>query len=306
MIIRPLADGELDLFLTLDGPAFNPSGRDFLATAAERHYRPGWTWVAQRGGRVVARAAWWGAPDDDHPIALDWFDLGPDPDRIAVAAALLRAALEVVRTVDGDPPDYHLFLPPDWRDRPEVRSSAEERIEAAGRAGLRPFVERLRYQWAPSSGLPARSARVTFSPVPGDDVLLEVLERINHGTLDAHTRRDLERDGARQAARVQLDQLLWMPAPRDWWRLAYTPGGELVGVVMPTRNHESPVIGCLGVVPEQRGHGYAGDLLAEATVFLAEQGAERILADTDTGNRPMAAAFERTGYRVTGARIVLA
>jgi RimJ/RimL family protein N-acetyltransferase len=36
-----------------------------------------------------------------------------------------------------------------------------------------------------------------------------------------------------------------------------------------------------------------------------DQGAARIIADTDTGNRPMAAAFERAGYRVTARRIVM-
>jgi RimJ/RimL family protein N-acetyltransferase len=75
---------------------------------------------------------------------------------------------------------------------------------------------------------------------------------------------------------------------------------------MPTRNYQSFVIGYVGVVPEQRGHGYAGGLLAEGTSFLVGQGADRIVADTDTGNRPMAAAFGRAGYRVTARRIVMA
>jgi RimJ/RimL family protein N-acetyltransferase len=96
-----------------------------------------------------------------------------------------------------------------------------------------------------------------------------------------------------------------MPAPRDWWRLAYSTDGALVGVVMPSRNYEAFVIAYIGVVPEQRGRGHVGRLLAEATAFLVGQGAERIVADTDTGNRPMAAAFERAAYRVTARRIVM-
>jgi hypothetical protein len=87
--IRSLAAGELHLFdtLILDGPALGPPARDFLATAADHHYRPEWTWVAERDGRLVARAAWWGGPDDAHPFALDWFDVGPDDDRIGSNAA---------------------------------------------------------------------------------------------------------------------------------------------------------------------------------------------------------------------------
>ncbi len=96
-----------------------------------------------------------------------------------------------------------------------------------------------------------------------------------------------------------------MPAPREWWRLAYTADGALVGVVMPSRNYQSFVIAYIGVVPEQRGRGHVGGLLAEATTFLVGEGAERIVADTDTGDRPMAAAIGRAGYRVTARRIVM-
>ena len=65
------------------------------------------------------------------------------------------------------------------------------------------------------------------------------------------------------------------------------------------------VVAYLGVVPEQRGRGYAGELLAEASAFLAGQGAGRIRADTDVANAPMAAAFERAGYDQFAIRIDL-
>lgn len=303
--IRPLTVADLDRFLDLEGPAYSPPGRDFLVTAAANHYRPHWTWVAERDGQVLARAAWWGAPDDAHPIALDWFDLGGASDRVAIGAQLLRAASEQVRSEGGGFPEYHLFLPADWHDRPDVRHAVDERTDAAGQAGLRPFVERLRIEWVVASGLPATDDRLTFAQAADDDQLLDVLERVNVGTLDAYARRDIGRHGPADAARIQLDDMAWMPAPREWWRLAYATDGALVGVVVPSRNYESFVVAYVGVVPEQRGHGYVGGLLADATTFLVGEGAERIVADTDTGNHPMAAAFERAGYRVTARRIVM-
>ena len=305
--VRALRQDDLERFLALGDAGYGPPGRGFLATAAEGHYRPEWTWVAEREGRVVARAAWYGAPDDDHPIALDWFDVAPGPDRVAVGALLLEIAHRRVRGADGALAEYHLFLPPDWRDRPDVRAAADDRMAAASDAGLRPFVERLRFEWLAASGVPAGSGRLSFAPIEPDrdDELLDLLARINEGTLDAFTRRDLARSGPEAAAREQLDGMDWMPAPRGWWRLASLPGGELVGLVMPSRNYQSPVIGYLGVVPEHRGRGYVGDLLAEGTAVLVAEGADRIVADTDTGNQPMAAAFERAGYRVIGRRIVM-
>jgi RimJ/RimL family protein N-acetyltransferase len=61
----------------------------------------------------------------------------------------------------------------------------------------------------------------------------------------------------------------------------------------------------IGVVPEQRGHGYAFDLLVEATHLLVEQGVDRIVAGTDQGNFPMAATFAKAGYPVEQERIDL-
>jgi len=59
----------------------------------------------------------------------------------------------------------------------------------------------------------------------------------------------------------------------------------------------------LAVVPEHRGHGYACDLLAEATHLLVSEGADRIVADTDVTNTPMAATFAKARYPVIEHRI---
>jgi RimJ/RimL family protein N-acetyltransferase len=147
---------------------------------------------------------------------------------------------------------------------------------------------------------------LVLRPVGSDDELLAVLERVADGTLDAHTRRDVAASGVAAAARTQLEDMAWMPAPRGWWRLAWAPDGTPAGVVLPSRNHQAAVIGYVGVVPEQRGRGHAADLVSWATAFLAAEGADRVVADTDTGNAPMAAAFARAGYAVTAHRVVMA
>src|SRR5918996_5885201 len=58
----------------------------------------------------------------------------------------------------------------------------------------------------------------------------------------------------------------------------------------------------VGVVPEMRGRGYVDDLLATGTATLLEARAgdveaRTLRADTDVANTPMAAAFERAGWR---------
>lgn len=258
-------------------------GRKYDTLSAGGEYRPEWTWVAERDGVVVARAAYWAAPEDDEPVVLDWFDC---PDREAGVALLREMPLH---------PEYQLMLPPGWRTDARVRAEADSRIEAAESAGYEMLVERFTYLWTPADGLPERPGRLEFRPEPDDEVVREVLTRIQEGTLDAHERAQ---DDPEKSAREELEFLNWCPSPRDWWRLAYTPEGEVVGFQAPARNQRRPIVGFVGVLPEHRGHGYSYDLLVECTHQLAAEGVREIAASTDLGNKPMAGAFARAGYPI--------
>ncbi|WP_049565160.1 GNAT family N-acetyltransferase [Streptomyces sp. SBT349] len=300
LVIRALAEHEArELFTSLPDPGLvgrplaDPPFNVYGTRATGGEYRPDWTWVALRDGKVVARAAFWAGPDDEKPVALDWFDF---TDREAGVALLRATPLRA---------DYELLLPPGWREDPGVRLAAEARIDAAAEAGYRPLVERYRYLWTPECGLPERPGRLEFRQEPDDDAILAVLRRVHGSTLDHHARRAVATGGVEAAAREEMDFFRWCPSPRAWWRLAYTPGGELVGIQVPAANQHMPVVGFIGVVPEQRGHGYGYDLLVECTHQLAAEGADRIAAATDVPNAPMAAAFARAGYPVTQHRFCM-
>jgi RimJ/RimL family protein N-acetyltransferase len=289
LVIRPLIAGEEHLFESLPDPGlvgFAAFGDTYTAMAHAGEYRPEWTWVALRDGVVVARAAWWAGPNDDKPLALDWFDFTDH----AAAVQLLRTS--PLRA------QYSLKLPPGWRDNPAVRAHAQDRIDAAVAAGLSPLVERYRYRWTPECGVPPRPGRLEFRPEPDDARILEVFRRAHQGSLDAHASRTIAESGLDAAAQEDLDYLRWLPSPRDSWRLAYTPAGDLVGLSVPGRNYGDPLIGYIAVVPEHRGNGYAYDLLVEATHMLADEGADRIVAGTDQTNFPMAATFAKAGYPI--------
>lgn len=296
LVIRALAEGETHLFESLPDPGLvglAAFGDTYAAMAAKGEYRPDWTWIAVRDGVVVARAAWWAGPKDDEPKALDWFDFTD-----------FDAAVELLRTAPLRS-EYLLKLPPDWQDVPAVREAAESRVKAATAAGMEPLVERYRYEWTPDCGVPDRPGRLEFRPEPDDAVIFEVFRRIHIGSVDAHVRRTIAESGLDAAAQEDLDWLRWMPSPREWWRLAYTPDGDLVGITAPCHHYSAPNIGYIGVVPEQRGHGYSFDLLVEATHLLIAEGAERIVAGTDKPNVRMAATFAKVGYPVAQHRIDL-
>lgn len=315
VLFRPLAEGEFDLFEAYASPPTSGVGTRSLTFAefvARGDYRPDWVWVALRDDEVIARIAFWAPPDSAHPWTVDWFDPGVGPDRIEVGTALLRASYEALASADyvapshlpDGRPDYHLFLPVGWRDRPDAYADATDRITAAERAGLRQFVERLNLRWTAADGLPSRPDRLRFGPATDDRQVVEVLTRVGTGSLDAHDRRDAAQRGLRRAAELFIEELAAFPGGRDRWRLAYDQAGDLVGIVLPTRNPSSATIGYLGVVGEHRGHHYSDDLVIEALHLFAEAGETVVNDATDVGNAPMAASFDRVGYRVVGQRLI--
>ncbi|MFE7526387.1 GNAT family N-acetyltransferase [Kitasatospora sp. NPDC057542] len=286
-VIRALSASDAHLFDALPDPLGAREGH------RRTRFRPDWKRVALRDGEVVARGAWWGGPDDPEPVNINWFDVAEGEEE--AGAELLRSAPWQV--------ELEINLPGGWRDRTDLRAGAEARFAAARAAGYELLAERFLYRWTPERGLPERPARLRFSAEPDDTVFFDALRRIHSATLDAHALKAVEEGGLGQAAQEELDFFHWCPSPREWWQVAHTPEGDLAGIHIPAHNPSGPTIGFIGVVPEQRGHGYAYDLLAECTHFLVEQGAEFISGATDQANLPMAANFAKAGFPVVRERI---
>ncbi|MFZ4139724.1 GNAT family N-acetyltransferase [Streptomyces griseoincarnatus] len=287
LVIRTLSASDAHLFDALPDP--------LGAREAHRRtrFRPDWKRVALRDGEVVARGAWWGGPDDPEPVNINWFDVAEGEEK--AGAELLRSAPRQV--------ELEINLPGGWRDDPALHAAAETRFTAARAAGYELLVERFLYRWTPDRGLPDRPGRLAFRAEPDDTVFFDALRRIHSATLDAHALKAVEEGGLDQAAQEELDFFHWCPSPRDWWRTAHTPDGDLAGIHIPAHNPSGPTIGFIGVVPEHRGHGYAYDLLVECTRHLVEQGAEYVSAATDCGNTPMAACFAKAGFPVVRERV---
>ncbi|MFI1436949.1 GNAT family N-acetyltransferase [Streptomyces lydicus] len=295
--MRPITGREeLDIFSQLPY-TLNEELADDLA--ADRR-RPEWMWVALRGDRLLARAAWWSRPGGDAPLILDVLDIddsASDPDRVDTGVRLLHTAVAATLSKGSRLPEYSRFVPPDWRENAVTRQVVEDRMAVLERTGARLFVERLRLEWRPESPVPEHSRRLVFRPVHDAKELVALMASVLDGTLDAHGRDDLTRMSVREAALKHYeDELARYTSPRDWWRIATLPRGEPVGFVIPAHNGYNPIIAYIAVLPTHRGNGYIDDLLAEGTRVLAEQDVPRIRASTDLGNVPMANAFHRAGY----------
>ena len=297
--IRPIAGpDEIALFNRLPYTINHELADDL----AERRRRPEWMWVALRGDRLLARVAWWGRSGGSTPLLLDILDIddgaGDGEDLAAVAQALYETAAARVVAPGGVPPEYGRFVPADWRQDPATYRAVRSRMAVLEHTGARLTVERLRLEWRPGADLPPADPRLRFHPADDTGHLIALMTRALDGTLDAHSRDDLARMSAREAAvKHYEEELATYTSPRAWWRVATLAGsGDPVGFVVPARNAYHAVIAYLGVVPEHRGRGYVHGILAEGTRVLAGERVPRIRAATDLGNAPMADAFARAGY----------
>jgi RimJ/RimL family protein N-acetyltransferase len=281
LTIRPaVMPGELDTFNCFDYVL----NREITGDLAAGRRRPEWLWLALRGDRVTARAAWWSRPGDEHPLIMDIFDVADG--HLDDGLRLLEAALP------APAPEFTRFVEPDWR-----RSGADTWMDVLERAGAKLFVERLRLQWDPGTPIPSPAGRLVFRRPRDAGELIDLMTLVLEGSLDAYSRDELTRMTPRECAEQQYHtELERYPSPQDWWRIAALPGGEPVGFVIPAHNGYNPIIAYIGVAPAHRGHGYIDDVLAEGTRLLAGEQVPRIRAATDVGNRPMAAAFARAGY----------
>lgn len=304
MLFRPSVEGDLDRLLGCvvdESISWSHPDRllSFLESGAYRHDR---IWVAEEGDRILARAVWWSFPGGDGPLALDCLYVDPSVgDRVGLAAELLRHA----HAAYGRTPSYHVFVANGWRADPRAAAAVAWRWEAAGRAGLTEELERLRYEWTADEPVPEPSDRLAFLGDDDDEAFVAAFRRVAEGTLDFSTQQALLTMDPESQAREDVRDYRSMRGDRSWWRLAFDEQGELAGIALPSANDAGPVVGYLGVVPGHRGRGYVDDLLAEITRFHAGRGVQRITADTDMGNTPMARAFERAGYRNFAVRLVL-
>jgi ribosomal protein S18 acetylase RimI-like enzyme len=299
------ASGDSDRYLAYAGPEISDVTERFERYLDSQHFRPEWLWVAERGDDVVARAAFWGRPDSIHPLALDHFDVNPEAaDGVNVGADLLRSAyagLPPIRT-----PDYHLFLPPRWRDHPEA-AAVRRHLAAAELAGFTVAVERHRLEWTPDCPLPPRPSTLTFRSVgPTEtELLVRLFTRITPGSLDAGTAQAAATVGEDQAARDYLADMDALDRTRSRWLIGQDAAGADVGVVIAADASGGGHVGFVGVPMEYRGRGYGLALLVEATHRFAVDGANLVRGDTDHANTPMVNVFRRAGWRVWAARIVM-
>ncbi|MCT2324667.1 GNAT family N-acetyltransferase [Micrococcus luteus] len=280
---------------------------DVILTEIEAgRLKPEWSCIATSDdGDLIGRAMWWGR-DSQEPIALDIWDVAPGaPEPTRVLSGLLTHGRVLVEATNGRALLPHtLRVPVGWRDRPEVAETVQLKMQVASANGLGRANERLQFQWDEGGMVPPGPARLRFTPA-SDEAFTRLFADAAAGSLDVMTARELEQTTAADLARDEVAYYLSCPGERSWWRVAQTHDGEIVGLAIPSATPTNRNVGYLAVLPQHRGHGHVDEILAYITRFHIGDGARRITATTDAVNTPMAAAFDRAGYKLVEVRIDL-
>lgn len=305
MLTRPVRVDELESFAEAGAPEHHKDYKRHLEDMfAVGTMSPEGCFVIEKESEILGRVALWTLPATEEPYALELLDLNWDGDHLSVGVPLLRHVLGEARSLGSEKIVHVLDAPPMY---PWWQGSPEKRVELLENAGFTMRRETGRFEWRREGAPPAVPTRLAFRTLEeaGEEAFVDAMVRVSEGTLDRAIHDERQRVGPEEAAREWFFEESGKPEhDASWWQLAYgKPDGELVGLVMPAKIVTSMTINHIGVVPEHRGKGYVDDLLALGTATLHEAGPESITADTDARNKPMAAAFERTGWtRFAGRR----
>ncbi len=299
MRIHPVSPEDLDRFIGAAGSSdHRKEVEDYLQRMfADGSMRPEWCFVAEKRDRLVGRVGFWTLPGMEEPFALVLLDLDWKGDYLAVGTRLLTHALDAARALGAEDIEHVIDAPP---IRPQFQHHARRRVELLKGVGFYLRRETGRYERRGTEA-PAEKGRLPYRSLEevGTEEFIGAMERVSEGTLDQEILAERRKLGTKRAAQEFFDDASRVQHDASWWRLAYTPDGELAGLVMPAEPPGFLTVFYVGVVPEMRGRGYVNDLLAAGTATLLQAARENnkpLIADTDVSNAPMAAAFERAGW----------
>jgi RimJ/RimL family protein N-acetyltransferase len=241
----------------------------------------------------VARAALWALPGGEVPtnivlIETDWAD-----DALTAGRELMTAVHELAVDLGARSLEHTIDSPPvpaQYQEHPEVR------VRLLEESGYAPLRDGLRWLIAPPTPKEDSPLRFRSLSEVGEEVFVDAIAASFEGTADSELQHDIADHGVREAARQYLHDHQALDHRPEWFELGYAEDGALAGVIMGARNPTSAVIAYVGVVPGQRGRGFAAPLVRRGTERLLAAGAREIRGDCDRENVAMAKAFQRAGY----------
>ncbi|NQF17282.1 GNAT family N-acetyltransferase [Brevibacillus sp. HB1.3] len=308
--VRRIDSEDLPAFLAFpDHPA---SVRDDIAAYLDKMFAQGamrqdWCFVLEVQGEIAGRLAFWTLPGSKQATDLVLLELPwKETECPSLGAHFLREVFALMAGNLSEKIGYVLDSP---SSSPQWQTDHQEQRNVLEALGFRISRETNRFEWHTSNEATAIPSKGTHDlivyrslPEVGEAAFVDAILRVSQFTHDQQITEQRLEKGSQVQAQEMFQDLQQMKYEPEWWQLAYTAKIELIGFLMPTVSPTFATIGYIGVLPEQRGHGYIDRLLKQATDVLVQAGETYIRADTDVKNTPMAKAFLRVGYHQFASR----
>ena len=160
--------------------------------------------------------------------------------------------------------------------------------------------------WEPGCPEPPGTGSLRYEPAERA-WLEEAITATMGQSLDESDRFTVAKIGLNEAMREVFEvSSRYFEEKVGWLRVAVDKNGQRVGFVMTTvfaepsrwkNDRPQGTILYMGVLPIFRGHGFALDLVLEATRQCIGANCWRIFCDTGSSNHPMIGAFRKAGYQ---------
>ena len=291
-------EASLEAFLSVSaGSPYHAELRVYAESLLQRQCtRPSWCVLALDSGVPVARAALWALPNERVPSDIVLIDADWNDQDLTDVSALLTHLHELAAALGAKELRHHVDDPP---GPPQYQENESARIRLMTDAGYDLLRDGLRWLYTTSPAHePVTETSLAFRGLSevGEDAFVETIASTYEGTGDAWLTRQVQERGLLGAARSDFLDYQEMEYLPEWWELAYAEDDSLVGVIMSARIPGSAVVAYVGVVPDQRGRGFAAQLVRRGTAQLVVSGADEIRGDCDLDNVAMVKAFQRAGY----------
>ena len=291
MVTRSIENREREEFIQLYP---DPGDQQWLNQLFEHQAtKPEWCFVIEEEGRYLGGVVYFQFGGNDAELAIFGPTLPWEGRYTEIGEKLLNESLKEIQTQTLRRIESRCDT--DHRYRREVRAVLE-------RAGFQLSQEKECYTLTDLDGAhdPGPLVFRTLDEV-GEGRFIDAIKQVTVNTLDRGDRNEVDTRGAEEAAREYFDLLASIDDTPDRWMLAYDSHGQLVGLVVAQRlSEETGCINYIGVTPEFRGNNYSRDLLVKAARLFASDGSvERMVAEIDAKNFPLANTLISLGYQLS-------
>jgi GNAT superfamily N-acetyltransferase len=236
----------------------------------------GFTAEALTGTLALATQTAFGFP-------LEVFELHRDPKGRIDSLGMLNFAIENARTLGSR--ELFYTVPED-----------SGQIEIISDAGFLPWRKVKRFVSKGPADFGAQSYRSVQTNNFDRTDIIALIEQTSELSADSQIELYRRRLGAMADAEMTLEIMELAEYDPRWWRVALTPSGYAIGIVLPILAFGEPTIGFIGVKPEFRGRRIASFLLAEARAIMKQGGYSTLYADADQRNVSMHRGLTASGF----------